>query len=107
MCRYSEKQYKSSYVCFDCRLAFKKPRYWNVERKCPACGKVMKDMGRDFKAPRRKDARAWRRLPRHVLRPFDSCGCAGSRNDLRRKRKRVWRYASQAQSGVKGTTYRR
>lgn len=94
MCRYSDAKYKTSYVCFHCRVSFQQRRDfdYNGKHRCPQCMRATMDMGRDFKAPRKRDKKAWARLPRRV-RAFDSCGCAGGRwrDDMRRKRRRVWR----------------
>jgi hypothetical protein len=93
MCRYSDHNYKSSHVCFDCRLSFQRP--YQTEQTCPKCKRPMVDLGRDFKAPRRRDKRAWSRLPRRPY-SFNSCGCNGGygRRNLLRRRRRVWRYQS-------------
>lgn len=75
-----------SYACFTCRKSFKRPlvslakprslgksartefersaRLFESEfrHKCPHCGGVAHFMGRDFKAPKSSDKRAWERV---------------------------------------------
>ncbi len=75
MCRYALKIYKYSYVCFDCRVAFKRHSPGN----CPNCGRELARMGLDFKAPSRNSRNQWRkvRLLYEAGITFDSCGCSG------------------------------
>lgn len=49
-------------VCLPCRFAAK------GRQTCPHCGKPMADMGRDFKAPRKLDAKAWEAVEALVAR---------------------------------------
>lgn len=47
--------------------------------KCPDCAQLMANMGLDFKAPKRKDNKAWQHLSMlyEVGITFHSCGCGG------------------------------
>lgn len=68
----------SKYVCVYCRLAFTRPRGpddhpgWDLgwQHNCPNCGRLMYDVGRDFKAPRRLNWRGWRRVKRQVMEVY-------------------------------------
>jgi hypothetical protein len=96
MCRYAFHLYKRHYACFQCRKAFKRrfkreERVWgrvkpafdpndpDLPAKCPGCGLLMADMGLDFKAPPRADAKAWSVAESlwEVGFTFHSCGCGG------------------------------
>ena len=82
MCRYSFKNYKAHYACFDCRKAFKQP--FQVKKIpemtprgtvffqskvirhvasecCPECKKLIHHMGHDFKAPKRTNLKQWKK----------------------------------------------
>ncbi len=58
----------SHHVCFDCRKTFKKPAStvggWAVlgdaTYPCPDCKKPMQPIGKNFRAPKQTDLRAWR-----------------------------------------------
>lgn len=51
------------YACFSCRKAFKQPfDSSRPERPCPQCGRLMPNMGTDFKAPPQKDIEQWRKV---------------------------------------------
>lgn len=79
--------YKTHYACFSCRLSFKRHRRgpfngWvpmPEQALCPNCRGVMRDLGRDFKAPRREDREQWEKVELLYRRgiTFDSCGCDG------------------------------
>ncbi|MEM7028809.1 MAG: hypothetical protein AAF629_04405 [Chloroflexota bacterium] len=47
--------------------------------KCPQCGNVMADLGRDIKVPRKNNQKAWRILEGmyHLGHSFYTCGCDG------------------------------
>ncbi len=54
-------------------------RYRDAAFKCPECKEPMANLGRDFKAPRNSDTRAWKAIQKvyrlgHV---FQTCGCDG------------------------------
>jgi hypothetical protein len=91
MCRYAYKTYKQRFACFACRKAFKRRRPDDVTpavarsgrrlepARCPQCRGVMHDMGMDFKAPRRTDAKQWEKVELLFGLGFSyhSCGCCG------------------------------
>lgn len=92
MCRYATHgPYKEKYVCFHCRKAFKQTSHWELRypmRKddngkrlvpCPECGRSMKNMGLDFKAPRQSDIRQWKKVELLFAYGYNysSCGCNG------------------------------
>ncbi|WP_052351623.1 hypothetical protein [Deinococcus pimensis] len=81
MCRYALTPYKTHYACFACRKTFKATdrKQHGARKPCPQCGVTMTVMGKDFKAPPRKDVTQWRKvelLAAHGL-VFGSCGCSG------------------------------
>ncbi len=84
MCRYACHNYKQKYACFDCRKVFK-----SLRRKhpapCPECGRAMRSVGLDFRAPRQADVRQWKKVELLVRRgfAFDSCGCGPGRRPVR------------------------
>jgi DNA-directed RNA polymerase subunit RPC12/RpoP len=78
-------QYQIQYACFDCRKAFKRPSIvteqertaWLSRRisgrqpskpfampeyRCPECKRLLKLMGRAFRAPRKEDADQWHKV---------------------------------------------
>ena len=80
MCRYSEGPRYGTWVCFECRVAWKKePHAQNVE--CSKCKGPAAYMGRDLKAPRQTQVNQWRKVKMIFERMgpccFDSCGCGG------------------------------
>ncbi len=87
MCRYAFYSYKPHYACFDCRKSFKRRLLNDVDESraesaaatCPDCGALTANMGKDFKAPPRKELKAWQhlRLLYSVGIAFHSCGCNG------------------------------
>jgi hypothetical protein len=63
----------SQHVCFDCRKVFKKPHFYpspyakDRGKKapvypCPDCGVDMIYMGYKFRAPKKEDVRAWKKI---------------------------------------------
>jgi hypothetical protein len=62
----------SHHVCFLCRKTFKKPAStkngWVMLKghvyPCPNCKKPMAQLGKNFRAPRQENLRAWRLLER-------------------------------------------
>lgn len=50
-----------------------------VEAKCPQCGNLMADMGKDFEAPKMDDVKSWVHIQRlySVGITYHSCGCTG------------------------------
>lgn len=77
MCRYAMNPYKTHWACPPCRRTGKHPDW--VSPRCPACDRPMADLGRDFHAPRRRDAGQWRKVELLVAAGirFASCGCTG------------------------------
>jgi len=88
MCRYAMTNYKPHYACFNCRKTFKrrllsdienKDDFQLTEAKCPECGQLMANMGKDFEAPKKSDIKVWEqiKLLYSVGIAFHSCGCTG------------------------------
>jgi hypothetical protein len=91
MCRYAEHSYKEPFACFDCRKSFKQLSRWQLpedrrpakgaarEVPCPQCGKLMADMGHDFKAPTQGNVAQWKKVQLlfEAGFTFHSCGCCG------------------------------
>ncbi len=88
MCRYAMTNYKPHYACFNCRKTFKRRLLSDIEgkgglhlteAKCPECGQLMADMGKDFEAPKKSDIKGWGqiKLLYSVGITFHSCGCTG------------------------------
>ena len=88
MCRYAMIKYKSHYACFECRKTFKRRLLCDIEdkdglesneAKCPQCGNLMANMGKDFEAPKKSDVKEWEHIRRlySVGITFHSCGCTG------------------------------
>lgn len=79
MCHYAEKSYKPHHVCVACRVSFK--LYAGPGgRPCPRCSAPMLRAGRDFAAPRRRDAKAWSVVAAVLAaglayEGFEPCGC--------------------------------
>lgn len=73
MCR--PRQYKKHLACFHCRKMF---RRWGGGILCPQCRQEMRDMGRDFKAPKMRDSEQWNKVQLlanyNIL--YHSCNCA-------------------------------
>jgi hypothetical protein len=82
--------YKPHYACFECRKTFKRRLITDIDgglnktkeeikAKCPDCGRLMADMGLDFKSPKRNDIKAWEHIKNLYISgiTFHSCGCTG------------------------------
>jgi DNA-directed RNA polymerase subunit RPC12/RpoP len=80
--------YKPHYACFKCRKTFKrrllsdiegKEEFYLKEAKCPECGSLMANMGKDFESPKRENSKEWEHIERlySVGITFHSCGCTG------------------------------
>lgn len=89
MCRYAlYGPYKAHWACFDCCKALRRKVADDADgaveagkliapAKCPQCQQAMVDMGLDFKAPPKTDAKQWakvRVLAAHGF-TYHSCGC--------------------------------
>ena len=81
-------RYKPHYACFNCRKTFKrrllsdlesKDDFQLREAKCPDCGQLMANMGKDFEAPKKSAIKAWEhfKLLYSVGITHHSCGCSG------------------------------
>lgn len=82
MCRYHDTRtgsirYKCKYVCLECRYV--KKAYHVDLQKCVKCGKLMHDIGLDYRPPRKSNRRGWKKLAELVEAnvEFHSCGCSG------------------------------
>jgi hypothetical protein len=74
MCRYAfSGPYKQHMACFNCRIALK------TVTICPNCNNAMVNMGLDFKAPKRRDTKQWKKVELLYQNGvhFSSCGCGG------------------------------
>ena len=61
------------------RVEYLLKKYKNREEKCPECGKLMADLGLDFKAPKKDKVKEWE-IIKGLFRSgktFHSCGCDG------------------------------
>jgi DNA-directed RNA polymerase subunit RPC12/RpoP len=83
-------KYKSHYACFECRKTYKRRLLSDIvrkddielelkEAKCPQCGNLMANMGKDFEAPKKGAVKEWEHIKRlySVGITFHSCGCNG------------------------------
>lgn len=91
MCRYGlSGPYKAHWACFECCKVFRRKAVYDADGPletskltppalCPQCKQPMFDMGLDFKAPPKTDAKQWakiRILADHGF-TYHSCGCCG------------------------------
>jgi hypothetical protein len=86
MCRYAFTNYKPRYACFRCRKAFRRRLQSDVDpagaehpARCPDCGLLMADIGRDFRPPSKSDWKGWIAAEAlwEVGETFHCCGCDG------------------------------
>ena len=64
---FNESQYKSKFICVDCRKVFKRPILKDIskeetletEPKCPDCGAMTYWIGPKFRAPKLDKIKAW------------------------------------------------
>ena len=91
MCRYDGclgDSYKTRFACFVCKKAFKTYDRRSLNRrtdtrelhKCPECGSIMSNVGKDFKPPRKEAVKQWKKLEyiTNILHfNWQSCGCNG------------------------------
>lgn len=54
--------YLIAHACFSCRVSFKRAPSGNVPPLCPICARPSAEMGRSFKAPRKHDAKQWKKV---------------------------------------------
>lgn len=84
------KPRKPKFVCFDCRKMFRidAERAQSGEKPvvCPDCGRVMREVNRDFQPPRKDDKQNWEaaRLLYLTGHGFASDAQAGSRERIAR-----------------------
>lgn len=86
MCRYAMVAYKPHYICFECRKTFKRRLFIDIRKgnetphaKCPQCGELMAEVGKDFKAPAKNAIKEWQHVKQLYMVGirFFSCGCSG------------------------------
>jgi hypothetical protein len=81
-------KYKPHYACFKCRKSFKRRLLSDItgsddfeqkEARCPECGELMANMGKDFKASKKDCIKDWEHIKRlySVGIAYHSCGCSG------------------------------
>ena len=84
MCRYAliGREYLTSYACIPCRHVAQFPAPF-LDRptayRCPQCQSSLTHMGRDFQAPRKRNASGWVAVAAVIAqgKNYDSCGCNG------------------------------
>jgi phage FluMu protein Com len=55
--------YLVSYACFTCRKVFKRHYDPNIlEMKCPNCGEISQNVGRNFRARKRGNKNQWEKI---------------------------------------------
>jgi DNA-directed RNA polymerase subunit RPC12/RpoP len=54
--------YLVAHACFACRKSWKIEPRENDEANCPDCGGVIRWMGRNFKAPKKRDIEQWKKV---------------------------------------------
>lgn len=65
-----DKTYLWSFTCLSCRKSFKRPGANVGERKCPHCGDVAINLGRNFKPPKRSDDAQWEKVKFLIAKGF-------------------------------------
>ncbi len=108
MCRYAMIAYKPHYACFSCQKTFKRRLLKDVDRnaetsteaRCPECGELMANMGKDFKSPPKNDDKKWQHIRSlyTVGITFHSCGCSGP-GYIPNDREAIISYLEQIRSG--------
>jgi len=85
----------SSWICFDCRLAVRRPTQFVGEVVCPECGVGCWCLGYKIPVPPKRDARAWRQLQESQVAQQDAQVDAArqarvrSRHDLEQEIRRL------------------
>jgi len=124
-CRKTTSFYRKHYVCFVCRTSFKSKHETQLKEtvdggqlrevqsehylgaRCPCCGRDADQVGYDFRAPKKKDAKEWKKIERAYSefseRVYD---CSGKGN-IYDKRKRAgskppWTSDRRAEDREKG-----
>lgn len=54
--------YLVAHACFDCRKSWKIELREDHQAVCPECGGVLHEMGRNFKAPKKRDDEQWKKV---------------------------------------------
>jgi hypothetical protein len=54
--------HNSTWACFDCREAVRRPDYTVEEIHCPTCNEKMSYLGDRVRIPAKRQAKAWRKL---------------------------------------------
>ena len=54
--------YLVAYACFDCRKSWKIEPREDFQAVCPQCRGVLHEMGRNFKAPKKRDDEQWKKV---------------------------------------------
>lgn len=86
--RYEHTNYKRKFACFTCRKCFKyeslNVRMDKTRRSttCPQCGGRIHDMGLDFKVPRQREVKQWKKIEKLYrngidFSPADAIGSQG------------------------------
>jgi hypothetical protein len=52
----------STWVCFDCREAVRRPGYKNPDVSCPRCGQPCRNIGHRIRLPSKRAVKAWAAL---------------------------------------------
>src|SRR5262245_56115187 len=52
----------STWACFDCREAVRRPDYTLKDIHCPICGQTMGYLGDRIRIPSKRQVKAWRKL---------------------------------------------
>lgn len=84
MCRYTDHNYRTHYVCCDCLVSRKE--HYHPEVRCNRCGDKMALAGKDFKAPKQRDKKTWKIiavLVGNIPNYFNSCGCGPANPNFR------------------------
>lgn len=89
MYRYAFGNYKTTFGCFKCRKAFKRRNLNDIVEgtsneeskpaKCPQCGVLMAEFGRDYKVPKTTDVSSWSKTESYFKLGMihHTCGCYG------------------------------
>ena len=54
--------YLIAHACFDCRTSWKIALRDGSNPACPNCGAALHEMGRNFKAPKKRDIEQWNKV---------------------------------------------
>lgn len=85
----------SSWVCFECRVAVRRPTQFEGEVACAECRAPCWPLGYRIPVPPKRDARAWCQLQEAQLLEFETkvdaeaCARVRARHDLEREIRRL------------------